>query len=263
MVDEFTYLVQGEPALVSLLQHAWDHRLSKVESLRLILSGSLVGIMEEQVLSGQSPLYGRATSLMRLAPLAFGSLVENFPHWAPAERIAAYAVCGGIPSYLAPFAETANFTQGLRDNVLSSGSLFLTDAALLLNERLNDPFVYASVLGAIASGFHVWTDIARMAGVPEGNLEHYVQTLQALGMVERRDPGLAAPGGRRGRYHVSDPFLRFYYRFILPHRTAIERVQPRPAPLPLLPKTCTPLLAPMCSRSSAANGSQWKPNETV
>ena len=24
-------------------------------------------------------------------------------------------------------------------------------------------------------------------------------------------------------YHISDPFLRFYYRFIVPHRTAIER----------------------------------------
>ena len=225
ILDEFTYLVQAEPAIVSLLQRAWDHRLSKVSGLRLILSGSLVGIMEKHVLSGQSPLYGRATALMRLPPLAFGSLVGIFPSWTPAERVAAYAVCGGIPSYLALFAEASSFSQGLRDHALASGSLFLTDAALLLNERLNEPFVYASVLGAVASGFHVWTDIARMAGVPEGNLGHYIQTLQALGMVERRDPVLAEPGGRRGRYHVSDPFLRFYYRFILPQRTAIERGQ--------------------------------------
>ena len=223
VMDEFTYLAQSDPAIVSLLQRVWDHRLMQIKSLRLILSGSLVGIMEKKVLSGQSPLYGRATSLMQLRPLAFGSLAEVFPSWTPAERVAAYAVCGGIPSYLALFAEAPSFARGLRDHCLTPGSLFLSDAALLLNERLNDPAVHSSVLAAIASGFHVWTDIARMAAVPESHLGYYIHTLQSLGLVEKRDPVLAEAGGRRGRYHVSDPFLRFYYRFILPHRTAIER----------------------------------------
>ncbi len=223
VLDELTYLVQSDPALVSILQRVWDHRLSRLDNLRLILSGSLVGVMEQQVLSAQSPLYGRATSLMRLRPLPFGSLVELFPAWSPAERVAVYAVCGGIPSYLALFEDSSSFTRGLRDQALKPGSLLLSDSALLLNERLSDPYVYASVLASIASGFHAWTEIARMAGVPESNLGHYLHTLQALGMVERRDPVLAEAGGRRGRYHVSDPFLRFHYRFLQPHRTAIER----------------------------------------
>lgn len=223
VVDELTYLVQSDPALVSVLQRVWDHRISQHDNLRLILSGSLVGVMEEQVLSAQSPLYGRATSLMRLRPLPFGSLVQLFPTWSAAERVAVYAVCGGIPSYLSLFEESPTFTRGLRDHALKSGSPLLSDSALLLNERLSDPYVYASVLASIATGFHAWTEIARMAGVPESNLGHYLQTLQALGMVERRNPVLAEAGGRRGRYHVSDPFLRFHYRFLQPHRTAIER----------------------------------------
>ena len=223
VIDEFTYLVQSDPAIVSLFQRVWDHRLSKVSNLRLILSGSLVGIMEKKVLSIQSPLYGRATSLMRLQPLAFGTLGELFQGWTSAERVAAYAVCGGIPSYLALFADSPSFVRGLRDHCLKPGSILLSDAALLLNERLNEPFVYSSVLAAIASGFHVWKAIAQIAGVPESHLGHYLQTLQALGMIERRDPVLAQAGGRQGRYHVSDQFLRFYYRFIVPHRTAIER----------------------------------------
>lgn len=223
IIDEFTYLVQSEPSIVSLLQRVWDHRLSKMPSLRLLLSGSLVGIMEEKVLSAQSPLYGRATSLLKLNPLPFGSLGELFPRWSPAERVAVYAVCGGIPSYLSLFAEAPGFTQGLCASALAPGSVLYSDASLLLNERLSEPFIYASVLASIASGFHVWTDIARMGGVTETNLGHYLDTLQALGMVERRAPVLATPSNRRGRYHVRDPFLRFYYRFILPHRTAIER----------------------------------------
>ncbi len=223
VIDEFTYLVQGEPSIVSLLQRVWDHRLARASSLRLVLSGSLVGIMEKKVLSAQSPLYGRATSLLKLNPLPFGSLVELFPTWSAAERVALFAVCGGIPSYLALFDGAPNFTRGLRDSALAPGSLFFGDASLLLNERLTDPFIYSSVLASVASGFHTWTEIATMAGVLETNLGHYLDALQALGMVERRTPVLAGPGNRRGRYHVRDPFLRFYYRFIIPHRTAIER----------------------------------------
>lgn len=223
IIDEFTYLVQSDPAIVSLLQRVWDHRLSRTPNLRLVLSGSLVGIMDRKVLSAQSPLYGRATSLLKLHPLAFGTLAELFPTWSAAERVALYSVCGGIPSYLALFEGAANFTRGLRQGALAPGSLLFSDASLLLNERLNDPYVYSSVLASIASGFHTWKDIAHMAGVTETNLGHYLETLQALGMVERRHPVLAGAGSRRGRYHVSDPFLRFYYRFILPYRTAIER----------------------------------------
>jgi hypothetical protein len=62
-----------------------------------------------------------------------------------------------------------------------------------------------------------------MAGVSESSLGHYLKVLQELELIERRDPVLARPGGRRGRYHVQDHFLRFYYRFVVPHITAIER----------------------------------------
>lgn len=223
VLDEFTYLVQSEPAIVSLLQRVWDHRLAALPNLRLVLSGSLSGIMEQRVLSGQSPLYGRATTLLRLQPLAFGALREIFPHWTLAERVAAYAVGGGIPSYLAALAQAANFSRALQAQVLRPESVFLSDAALLLNERLSDPYVYTSVLAAVASSAHTWNEIAHFAGLNEKNLGHYLTTLQTLGFVERRDPVLAALGGRHGRYHVADPFLRFYYRCLVPQRTAIER----------------------------------------
>lgn len=223
IVDEFTHLVRSEPALVSVIQKVWDHQLSKLPNFRLVLTGSLVGLMEREVLSSQAPLYGRATTLLRLRPLPFGTLTEIFPEWSPDERVAAYAVCGGIPAYLTLFVRAGGFTKGLRDECLTSGGVMLADPALLLHDQLHEPYIYESVLSVIASGFHTWSHIATMAGVTEGSLGHYLKTLQALEMVERRDPVLARTGGRKGRYFVRDPFLRFYYRFIVPHITAIER----------------------------------------
>lgn len=231
IIDEFTYLMRQAPALTSVLQKMWDLHLSHRPNLRLVLTGSMVGMMEQDVLSHQAPLYGRATHLIKLQPLRFGVLAELFPGYTPAERVAIYAISGGVPAYLALFKRAAErspdrarrVSAALHEVCLAPGSIMLVDPYLILHDQLQDPHTYESVLWAIASGFHVWTEIAKMAGVPQGSLGHYLQTLQALDLVERRDPVLAAPQGRRGRYHLCDPFMRFYYRFIVPHITSIER----------------------------------------
>lgn len=223
ILDEFTYLIRHEVALVSVLQKMWDLRLSHLPNLRLVLTGSMVGMMERDVLPYQAPLYGRATLMLKLRPLPFGVLAELFPGHTPAERVAIYAISGGVPAYLELFTRAHRLSDALRDHCLTPGSIMLVDPHLILHDQLQDPHTYESVLWAIASGFHVWTEIAKMAGIPEGSLGHYIKALQALDLIERRDPVLASIQGRRGRYYVHDPFIRFYYRFIVPHITSIER----------------------------------------
>jgi AAA+ ATPase superfamily predicted ATPase len=132
-------------------------------------------------------------------------------------------VTGGIPAYLERFTHAPDFVTALRDDCLGPGSIMLTDPALILQEQLHEPQTYESILSTIAADFHSWTDIARMAGVGESSLGHYLKVLQELELIERRDPILSKPHGRRGRYYVSDHFLRFYYRFVVPHLSAIER----------------------------------------
>ena len=223
VLDEFTYLIRNDAALTSVFQKAWDHRLAQEPKLKLVLTGSLVGMMERQVISYQAPLYGRATALLRLRPLPYASLLELLADRTPAERVAIYAVTGGVPAYLELFTRERSFLDTLHEHCLGPGSIMLTDPALILHEQLKEPQTFESVLAVIASGFHRWGEIARMAGVAESSLAHYLIVLQELELVERRDPVLSRPGGRRGLYHVRDHFLRFYYRFIVPHISAIER----------------------------------------
>jgi len=64
-LDEFTYLLEVDPAIAGTLQNLWDHVL-KNTNLFLCLSGSQIGMMERHILAYQAPLYGRATALLRL-----------------------------------------------------------------------------------------------------------------------------------------------------------------------------------------------------
>jgi AAA+ ATPase superfamily predicted ATPase len=62
-----------------------------------------------------------------------------------------------------------------------------------------------------------------MSGVSETALGHYLKMLQELEFVERRQPALSRPNSKSGRYYMQDPFLRFYYRFIVPQLGPIGR----------------------------------------
>ncbi|NKQ37538.1 MAG: ATP-binding protein [Chloroflexi bacterium] len=223
ILDEFTYLLRNEPAISSIFQKVWDHRLSQIPQLKLILTGSLIGMMARQVFAYQAPLYGRATTQIRLRPLPYPALTTPFPTRPAAERVAIYGITGGVPAYLELFTRADSFVAALRDHCLVPGSIMLSDPAVILYEQLQEPQTYESILWSIASGYHNWSDIAKMSGVTDTALGHYLKTLQELEFVERREPILAKPASKRGRYYVRDHFLRFYYRFIVPQLGPIER----------------------------------------
>lgn len=223
VLDEFTYLLRNDPALISLLQRLWDHRLSKQANLKLVLTGSLIGMMEREVISYHAPLYGRATALLRLRPLPFTAITELFPDRDVDERVAIFAVTGGVPAYLDLFTRASSFSRSLREHCFAPGSIMLGDPAVMLHEQLKEPQNFESVLSAIAAGFHTWGDIARMAGVNETSLGYYLQLLEELEFIERREPVLSPTGGRKGHYYFRDQFLHFYYRFIVPYLSQIDR----------------------------------------
>ena len=223
ILDEFTYLLRNEPAISSLFQKVWDHRFSHIPQLKLILTGSHIGMLAREVFSYQAPLYGRATVQMHLRPLSYSALHDLFPARDGAERVAIYAVTGGVPAYMELFTRTDQFVTAMRETCLVEGSIMLSDPAVIIYEQLSEPQTYESILSAVASGFHTWTEIAKMVGVAETALSPYLGILQELELLERRNPILAKANNKKGRYHIKDHFLRFYYRFIVPQRGVIER----------------------------------------
>ena len=53
-----------------------------------------------------------------------------------------------------------------------------------------------------------------------------ISVLQDAGFVERRVPVTAAPSSRLGRYHIVDPYLRFYYRFLATRQAQLALENP-------------------------------------
>jgi AAA+ ATPase superfamily predicted ATPase len=222
VLDEFTYLIEAEPALTSVLQRMWDHQLKR-SNLMLILTGSHAGMIEREVLAYRSPLYNRATSNLHLQPLPFGALRAFFPKYSAEDRANIYACVGGVPQYLELLDPGRPVDWNIQQ--LLSSTMIMDDAGALLRDQLGEPRNYVAIVEAIASGFTRMTEIAKMAGLQQSNVGKYLDVLQHLGIIERNVPATISRPERskQGRYRIIDHYLRFYYRFIAPARTSLER----------------------------------------
>jgi len=98
VIDEFQRL-HGTGG-VTELQSFWD-RLSFEKNIMVVLSGSSVGMMEKIGLSYESPLYGRATKILKMEDLDYGSARLFIKGYSEEDKVRTYAVFGGTPGYLA------------------------------------------------------------------------------------------------------------------------------------------------------------------
>ncbi len=219
ILDELPYAAESDPAMLSALQHAWDHHF-KSSNLILVLCGSQVHTMEA-LLYSQSPLFGRMTGQWRLQPLPFSSLKEFLPGWSAEERVAGFAIVGGIPAYLEWLDGDRSLVGNIRQVMLSPGSMFVAEPAFLMYDEVRDPHVYLAIIKAIGDGAHTLSEIANRSLLDKAHLSAYLGRLQDLYLVERRLPATVPPGearkSRAGRYHLSDAYFRFYFRFLAPY----------------------------------------------
>jgi hypothetical protein len=171
-------------------------------------------MMEREVLSYQAPLYGRATTRLLLQPLPFKATQGMFPKFRTDERVALYAIFGGVPAYWEQFDPSESLDRNIKEHLLSGAYLSEDEPRLLLQDFVSEIHNYVAILRAIANGYRTPRDMARAAGLNERHISMYIKNLLQTGFVERRIPVTARGATRQGRHYILDPYLRFYYRFL-------------------------------------------------
>ena len=217
VLDEFTYWVRGSPRVLSELQEYVDNNLSSTNML-LLLTGSLVGVMERDVLGGGSPLYARASRVLRLRELSFGYLRELLPFLTPVDRVRVYALVGGVPFYLCQLASVRNIREAVEKLIVSPASILAEEKDLILREELRDPHSYNAILSALAGGYNRPASIAVVTGLDQSHVRKYLHTLEYLHIVERVVPLFM----KKGWYRISDPVIRTWFTLVKPVLELLE-----------------------------------------
>lgn len=224
--DEFPYLAKSDPSLPSMLQNLWDHTLRRA-NLMIVICGSSMSFIEKELLSEKSPLYGRATGILKMNPLPYWDAVKFFPDYRAEDKALAYAILGGIPRYLEEFDPDDSLASNITRHVLRRIAPLYSEVEFLMHEELRETAKYNSVIRAIALGGTSLNEIATHAMIPNATVAAYLTNLVELGIVEREFPVTAKPKewvkGARGLYQLSDNFFRFWYSFVFPYRSELER----------------------------------------
>lgn len=222
VIDEFPYLVKVNDSFPSILQNAWDEILND-SNVMLILCGSLISMMKKHALSYESPLYGRRTAQMRIAPLPFTTVYEN-QKLSFEEAAEQYSITGGVPKYMEFFSDGQPLYEQIKENVLSKNSFLYEEPNFLLTDEVQVPTNYFSIIKVIADGNHKLGTIAGILGLETSALTPYLKTLSELGFIEKQVPVTEknAEKTRKGLYFISDNFLRFWFRYVYPYKGELE-----------------------------------------
>jgi len=224
IIDEFPYLVQANRAVPSLFQKGWDLHLAG-SRIYLVLLGSSIAMMETEVLDYRAPLYGRRTGQLLLEPLPFADARELLPDLTVAQQVEFYALTGGTPAYLRQLDPARGLHWNLTERVLAQGSFLNREVEFVLREELREPRVYMSLLKELATGQTRVGELASALGLTRSAVSRYLATLAGLRLVRRELPVTerAPHKSRKGLWRIDDPFFRFHFRYLMPHRAELEQ----------------------------------------
>lgn len=226
--DEFQNLHKVNPAIFSEIQDIWD-RYHRESHLNLVVSGSIQSLMKRIFEDENEPLYGRPTSKFTLLPFRIEVLKQIFkehtPNYKNEDLLCLYMITGGVAKYVELLMDAQCYTkEKMLNYVCRPDSYFLTEGKDLMNQEFGDDSnTYFSILQLIAGGM---TKRSEIDGAMQKDMGVYLQNLEKnFHVVTRVKPLLAKPNGKTTSYEISDQFLRFWFRFIWPYQSLIERQQ--------------------------------------
>ncbi|MDO4178782.1 MAG: ATP-binding protein [Phascolarctobacterium sp.] len=221
IIDEFPFIAATNPSVKSILQHVIDH-LWQASKVFLILCGSSISFMENEVMGYKSPLYGRATAQLELLPFDYLTSAKFFPNYDNINKLLAYGILDGIPFYLKAFSDKLSIKENIKRNILSYGSILKEEPQILLRMEFREPGIYNSIFEAIAKGASKMNDISMGARIDSSKCSKYLSSLQEIKLINKNVPCSEPPTSKKSIYSFRDNFYAFWYRYIFEINDALD-----------------------------------------
>lgn len=221
VIDEYPYLAKSEPSIPSLLQKHIDHAW-KNSKLMLILCGSSMSFMENQVLGYKSPLYGRKTSQLKILPFSFFECRNLCNSFEAEQQAMLYGALWGVPEYYSHLNIHKSLDDNIIDLMFKSGGRLFEEPLNLLKQEMRSPATYNAVITAIAQGASRLNEISTRAGLETGAASNVLTTLMELGIIRREIPA-TEKNSRKSIYIINDLMYRFWFSFVWENQTNINR----------------------------------------
>lgn len=221
VVDEYPYVARACQSLASTLQLLIDRNKDN-SKLFLILCGSSMSFMEENVLAYKAPLYGRRTAQFKIRPFDFFETCVWYKDRDIFEQALLYGIVGGTPQYMLQMNPKVSVEENIKNNFLNPNSFLYEEPGNLLKQEVREPAIYNAIITAIANGYSKLSEISGKVGEETSVCATYIKNLVSLGIVKKETP-YGEETTRKTIYSLEDNMFRFWYRFIPENSSAITR----------------------------------------
>ena len=228
LLDEISWMGSKDPLFLGKLKNAWDLELKKNPDLILILCGSVSTWIEKNIISSTA-FFGRISLFLKLEELPLNSCHEflinkGFRH-SSYEEFKILGATGGIPWYLEQIQSGLNADDTIRNLCFrKEGVLFHEFDSIFhdLFEKRGE--IYRTIVEVLANGPMAFGAICETLRYPKsGTLSEYLDDLIRSGFISRDYTWWVKSGkpSQLSQYRLSDNYLRFYLKYVLPNRNRI------------------------------------------
>ena len=187
VIDEYPYVAKASKSMASTLQMLIDKNKDN-SKMMLILCGSSMSYMEDNVLAYKAPLYGRRTAQMKILPFDFKDSCKYFNGFSAEDMALIYGIVGGTPQYLLQMNDSMSVEDNIKNVFLNPASAIFEEPENLLKQEVREPAVYNAIITAVATGSSRMSEIATKIGETTSVCSQYMKNLINLGLIRKETP---------------------------------------------------------------------------
>ena len=224
VIDELPYWAEKDEALLSVLQKYID-TVWKDKNLKIILCGSALSFMENNVLSEKSPLFGRRDSQIKLETFDYLDSAKFVPNYSNEDKAICYGITGGVAKYLSMIDPTKSIDENIVKLFFRTDGYLYDETKNLLTQEFADITIVNNIVEQIASGENALNIIAGKIGEKEQTVLYSLDKLVHVGLVEKKKCITDEKNKKKTQYVLKDSMFKFWYKFIPKATSVIEMGQ--------------------------------------
>lgn len=225
IVDELQEFWKIDEGIFGEIQEHWD-RYHSASKINFVTCGSVNTLMNRIFFNEGQALYGRSTSRLQVEPFSLPVLKEILASynsdWTPDDLLALWTFTGGVARYVEELMDRSYVTrEAMIRGIIDEHSFFLDEGKSVLVQEFGKEYgVYFSILSLIARGITTRNEIEQLVGTSIGG---YLTRLETdYGLIARHQPIYEQKANKSSRYHITDNFFAFWFRFIFRNADLIE-----------------------------------------
>lgn len=224
VLDEFQWMASYKDDLVTNLKMMWDQYFSKCKNITFVLCGSIASFMIEKVIRSKA-LYGRIQLEMSIEPFKLKDASLILKDFGQQELLEASMLLGGIPLYLNLLKDKPSLHLAIDELAFQKNGFFTKEYERIFLSHFGKRKAFVRLVEALGKHEHglYRSEISSKTGIElSGHLTDDLNDLEAAGFIRSFVPFDKNSDSKIKKYVLTDPYLRFYLKFIEP---ALPKIQ--------------------------------------